>query len=89
MHLLNCEGKDSCTALNDTIRFLINETFSVWDTAYGFDLYLSTTTEEPFISYSNHSCTRETVGRRPPGYFPIPLYPMPDNAYIELGICKT
>ena len=84
-----CAGSSSCVLLKNIITNLKNDTLDVWDIPYGLEIYLDSSSDDPFYSetLSQHPCLPGKVGRGAPGIFHIPYFPLLGSAKIELGFC--
>ncbi len=81
-----CPGinKNSCQLLEEIVLEVINETFDVWQYNYWFTIDFNNTNP---IELNTTDCSDVSVGQSSPASFPIPYYPSPRGAVVELGIC--
>jgi hypothetical protein len=81
-------NQNPCQLLNQTLDHIRNNSLESWGRSYslkvdfGESSYLAQT---PMI-FQTDDCEEGTVGRRAPGYQPIP-YPTWDKAFLSLAIC--
>lgn len=86
---LNCftSGKDIDQFLDDDVLSPIKErTLDFWGKSYY--LAINYNNGQPINDLGTGDCKPGTIGRRPPGIQPIPYYPEPGTAFLELAICN-
>ncbi|MCA9477611.1 MAG: hypothetical protein KC535_00505 [Nanoarchaeota archaeon] len=85
---ISCAGMTTCEAVSITLETIKNETLDVWDKSYSLLVDYGETSQIDTLEFDAYDCAEGTVGRRAPGVQPIPYYPEPGTAFLELAICK-
>lgn len=79
-------GFDSCLVLTQFLELQVAPLLDEWGKSY----YLGVTdTNNKVLARVDAGCSPGQVGRRPPGIQPIPYFPEPGTAFLELAICNT
>ena len=83
---IKCNGIDSCLAVNESIRVMLNKTFMEQRSKFRFyseNLYYNNV---ELLNFTNLNCTQYArQGQR--GVAIISLYPTPTNVYLNMNIC--
>lgn len=89
-HIINCYGMTTCDAVYKTFNNISENTLTFWDKSYSLRVKYgdTSTADDIYLNNVDDTCNEGTVGRRAPGIQPIPYYPKPGTAFIELAICK-
>jgi len=80
---INCGVHSSCYYVNQTAAEIIQETIARWGLNYRFKVQRGETILE-IASNCGDNDEKEAPGR-----YPIPLYPLPDEAIVILEICRS
>ena len=86
-HRVDCNGMDSCIALNQTVNTLLEETFVSMNSRFRFYSENIQYNGIELINITNLNCTPNMKqGQR--GTAIISLYPDPRSVYINMNICS-
>ena len=88
-HRITCDSGqiNSCTALNDSIKIMLDKTFVVRNTRFRFySENLFDDNGNTLINVTNLNCTTKSRQGRT-GQLVVKLYPYPVIAYLNMNIC--
>lgn len=86
--LIDCGSISSCEAVRFTIDTILVQTLDKWDKSYSLQVKFGETSDVDDFVNSTYGCAEGVEGRRAPGVQPIPYYPEPGTAFLELAVCK-